>query len=224
MKSSAFIFDLNGTMINDMDYQINAWYKIVNNLGAGISMQNMKEECYGKNEEVLERIFPGRFSKIEKGRMSLEKEQQYQQVYKPNLRLIQGLEKFLFKVQPAGIKMAIGSAAIRYNIDFVLDGLNIRPYFDAIVGAEDVLQSKPHPSTFLQAADALQIDPGACIVFEDNVKGVEAALNSGMNAVVITTIHERKEFSDYPNIIDFIDNYDDLEPGEILLMNSLILK
>ena len=41
MKSSAFIFDLNGTMINDMDYQINAWYKIVSNLGAGISMQNM---------------------------------------------------------------------------------------------------------------------------------------------------------------------------------------
>ncbi len=211
-------------MINDMDYHINAWYKIVNDLGAAITRQNMKKECYGKNEEVIERIFPDRFSKTEKDRMSLKKEQQYQQEYQPHLRLIQGLEKFFIKAQTAGIKMAIGSAAIHYNIDFVLDGLNIRHYFNAIVGAEDVLQSKPHPSTFLQVADALQMDPRACVVFEDSVKGVEAALNAGMIAVAITTMHERKEFATYPNIVCFINNYSDLEPGKILQMNSLIVK
>ncbi len=224
MKSAAFIFDLNGTMINDMDYHINAWYKIVNDLGADISIQNMKEQSYGKNEEVLERIFPGRFSKIEKEQISQEKEKQYQHAYKPNLKLIHGLDKFLFKSKAKGIIMAIGSAAIQSNIDFVLDGLNIRQYFNAIVGAENVLRSKPDPSTFLQAAEAIQVDPGACIVFEDSVKGVEAALNAGMNAVAITTMHGKREFSNFSNIICFIDNYDDLEPGEILLMNSLILK
>ena len=170
MESEAFIFDLNGTMINDMDYHIIAWYKIVNSLGAVISMQNMKEECYGKNEEVLERIFPGRFSKIEKGRMSLEKEQQYQQVYKPNLRLIQGLEKFLFKVQTAGVKMAIGSAAIRYNIDFVLDGLNIRHYFDAIVGAEDVLQSKLIHPLFYRQQMPFRLIPGLVLFLKTTLK------------------------------------------------------
>ncbi len=222
MKSVAFIFDLNGTMINDMDYHINAWYKIVNDLGADISIQNMKKESYGKNEEVLERIFPGRFTKIEKEEISQEKEKQYQHVYKPHLKLIQGLDEFLVKSHAKGIPMAIGSAAIQSNIDFVLDGLNIRQHFTAIVSAENVLHSKPDPSTFLQAAKAIQVDPEACIVFEDSVKGVEAAFNAGMNAVAITTMHGKREFSNFSNIICFIDNYDNLEPGEILLMNSFI--
>ena len=59
MKAKAFLFDLNGTMINDMPYHIKAWHKILNDLGAGISMERMKDECYGKNNELLERIFPG---------------------------------------------------------------------------------------------------------------------------------------------------------------------
>jgi beta-phosphoglucomutase-like phosphatase (HAD superfamily) len=57
----AFLFDLNGTMINDMPYHIKAWHRILTSLGADISLERMKEECYGKNEELVERIFPGRF-------------------------------------------------------------------------------------------------------------------------------------------------------------------
>ena len=76
----AFLFDLNGTMINDMPYHINAWYRILNGLGANISMEKMKDECYGKNHELLERIFPGRFCIEEKNRLSLEKERKYQRV------------------------------------------------------------------------------------------------------------------------------------------------
>ncbi|MFL5811894.1 MAG: NIF family HAD-type phosphatase, partial [Flavisolibacter sp.] len=75
----AFLFDLNGTMIDDMNYHIGAWHRILNDLGAGISLEKMKEECYGKNHELLERIFPGRFSFAEKDRMSYEKEKQYQE-------------------------------------------------------------------------------------------------------------------------------------------------
>jgi beta-phosphoglucomutase-like phosphatase (HAD superfamily) len=57
-KYKAFLFDLNGTMINDMRYHVKAWHRILNELGAMISMEKMKEECYGKNHELLERIFP----------------------------------------------------------------------------------------------------------------------------------------------------------------------
>jgi beta-phosphoglucomutase len=47
----AFLFDMNGTMINDMPYHISAWYRILNEFGANISMERMKEECYGKNHD-----------------------------------------------------------------------------------------------------------------------------------------------------------------------------
>lgn len=203
----AFLFDLNGTMIDDMQYHITAWYRILNELGAGISMERMKKECYGKNNELLERVFPGRFSEDEKNYMSLEKEKQYQQEYRPQLKLIDGLDIFLKQSDEKNIAMAIGSAAIMFNIDFVLDGLNIRPYFTAIVSADDVQYSKPHPQTYLQCAAKLNLLPQNCIVFEDSPKGVEAAANAGMPSVVITSMHPKEDFEDFDNILLFINDY-----------------
>lgn len=206
MKYKAFLFDLNGTMIDDMQYHIRAWHRILNELGADISLERTKEECYGKNHELLDRVFPGRFTESEKDKLSLEKEQQYQQEFKPYLQLINGLDEYLQQARQQGIRMAIGSAAIRFNIDFVLDGLNIRHYFSAIVSADDVPASKPDPATYLQCAELLGIAPERCLVFEDAPKGVEAALNAGMDCVVLTTMHQKEEFN-YSNIVSFNSDY-----------------
>ena len=120
-EKKAFLFDLNGTMIDDMQYHIKAWHGILNGLGANISLERMKEECYGKNDELLERMFPGRFSEDEKREMSYEKERHYQLAFKPHLKLLPGLDAFLEKAHQQEIKMAIGSAAIMFNIDFVVE-------------------------------------------------------------------------------------------------------
>ncbi|HEV8286038.1 MAG TPA: HAD family phosphatase [Chitinophagaceae bacterium] len=206
----AFLFDLNGTMINDMPYHITAWHRILNKLGANISLERMKEECYGKNHELLERIFPRRFSEEEKNKMSLEKEKQYQQEFKPYLKLIDGLEEFLKNAHDAGIKLGIGSAAILFNIDFVLDGLGMRKYFDAIVSADDVTNSKPDPETWLKCAEKLKLHPRDCLVFEDTPKGAESALSAGMKLIIITNLHKKEEFSNYGNVIGFIDDYNSI--------------
>ena len=207
MKYKAFLFDLNGTMINDMPYHIKAWRRILNELGAGVSLQKVKEECYGKNQELVERIFPGRFTQKEKDRMGTEKEMQYQAEFKPHLQLINGLDTVLKKSMDAGIKMAIGSAAILSNINFVIDGLHIRHYFNAIISADDVQHSKPDPETFSKCADKLGIEAKDCLVFEDAPKGVESAMNAGMDCIVITTLHQPEEFDKYNNIISFIKDY-----------------
>ena len=206
-RKKAYLFDLNGTMIDDMAYHIKAWHRILNELGANISMERMKEECYGKNNELLDRIFPGRFSEEEKTRMSFEKEKQYQLEYLPHLALLPGLDSFLEQAYKAGIKMAIGTAAIRFNIDFVLDNLNIRHYFEVLISADDVLVSKPDPETYLSCAAQLNVPAEDCIVFEDTPKGVESALNAGMKSIVITTMHTKDEFLQYPNAIQFVKDY-----------------
>lgn len=203
----AFLFDLNGTLIDDMEFHIRAWHRILNELGASLSYEEAKAECYGRNDELLERIFPGRFSAEEKTRMIWEKETEYQQAFRPHLQLLPGLDRFLEEARKANKKMAIGSAAIMYNIDYVLDGLEIRSYFDAIVSADDVERSKPDPETFLKCAERLKIDPSECLVFEDAPKGVEAALNAGMQSVVICTLHGKDEFPEYGNVVDYIDDY-----------------
>ena len=205
----AFIFDLNGTMIDDMPYHIKAWHRIVNELGANLTLEQVKAECYGKNHDLLDRVFPGRFSMEEKDRMSIEKEKQYQQEFRPHLKLLSGLAIFLEKAKANNIKMAIGSAAIMFNIDFVLDGLNIRHYFDATISADDVTYSKPDPETFLKCADRLGVAYENCIVFEDAPKGVEAAANAGMKSVVLTTMDTPDEFTAYNNVIGFADDYTD---------------
>ena len=103
--------------------------------------------------------------------------------------------------------MAIGSAAIPFNIDFVLDNLHLRKYFSAIVSANDVEYSKPDPETYLKAAALLHTAPQHCLVFEDAPKGVEAAFNAGMQSVVLTTTHEKDEFLQYPNVVHFTEKY-----------------
>jgi beta-phosphoglucomutase len=208
-NKKAFLFDLNGTMIDDMQYHIGAWHRILNELGANISLERMKEECYGKNHELLERIFPGRFSEEEKSRMSLEKEKEYQRAFRPSLRLITGLTEFLAEAEAAGITMAIGSAAIMFNIDFVLDNLEIRKHFKAIVSADEVRHSKPHPETYLLCAERLGMEPGDCLVFEDAPKGVASACDAGMRSIVITLLHEAREFPRNAGIVHFIKDYTD---------------
>lgn len=200
-KYKALIFDLNGTMIDDMPFHIKAWQEKLNSLGANLSYEETKLQCYGKNEELLERVFPNRFSAEEKTKLGKEKELLYYDVYKPHMRLLDGLQKILDAAKAKGIKMAIGSAAMMQNVNFILDHLNLHHYFDAIVSADDVNLSKPHPETFLKAAQILNIAQKDCLVFEDSPKGIEAAQKAEMDGFVLTTMHPKEDFEKYENVV-----------------------
>jgi HAD superfamily hydrolase (TIGR01509 family) len=221
----AFLFDLNGTMIDDMPFHMRAWQHILNNdLKAGLTPEEVKAQMYGKNEELLVRVFgPDHFTKEEMQTLSVRKEQRYQKEFLPHLKLIKGLDLLLHKAYESGIKMGIGTAAITFNVDFILDNLGIRHYFNAIVSADEVAQSKPHPETFLKGAHLLSAAPKDCVVFEDAPKGVEAALNAGMSAVVLTTMHGKDEFESYPNVLGFIQDYADPVLNDLLMKQESIL-
>jgi beta-phosphoglucomutase len=206
-NAKGFLFDLNGTMVNDMPYHIEAWHKQLVALGSNMSLEETKYQCYGKNDELLERVFPGKFSMEEKIKLGNDKEALYRVEFKPFLKLIDGLDAFLEKAAANNIKMGIGSAAIDENINFVIDNMQIRHYFSSIVSANHVQKSKPHPETFLKGAAQLSLQPNECIVFEDTPKGVECALNAGMQAVVILGEHTASEFTSFPNVIHFTKDY-----------------
>ncbi|WP_421943760.1 HAD family hydrolase [Pedobacter sp.] len=207
----AFLFDLNGTMIDDMEYHNKAWHTILNDdLNANISYADVKLQMYGKNDELLQRVFgKGYFTQQQMDDISIKKEKIYQQDYLQDLRLIDGLTELLNRAKSISLPMAIGSAAIPFNIDFVLDGLNIRDYIGAIVSANDVAESKPHPETFLKCAELLNVKPEDCLVFEDAPKGVEAALNAGMKCIVLSTAHQAEDFDKYPNVLKVVKDYND---------------
>lgn len=218
MDRKSFLFDLNGTMINDMEFHIEVWHDVLNNdLQAKLSRAEVRSHMYGRNQELLIRVFGDkRFTKEEADSISDQKEVKYQTLYKPHLDLFPGLFTFLERAREHKIKMGIGSAASLFNIDFALDNLNIRHYFEFIVSGDDVKNSKPHPETYLKGADLLQAKPSSCIVFEDAPKGVESALNAGMRCVVITSMHQKEEFDEYDNILMFVKDYTDPRLTELL--------
>lgn len=207
--AKAFLFDMNGTMIDDMQYHEEAWFTVLNNdLAAGMSMQEVKKHMYGKNEELFVRVFgQGTYTKEQVAGYSLKKEKSYQENYLPHLSLIAGLDEFLAKASQQNIAMAIGTAANNFNVNYVLDNIPVKKYFSAIVTADDVADGKPNPIVFLKCADALKIAYEDCVVFEDSPKGVEAALNAGMKAVVIKTYHAEEEFNHLPNVLLFVEDY-----------------
>jgi len=211
MKSRAFLFDMNGTMVDDMQHHEKAWFDILNDdMQANMTMAQVKSHMYGKNEELFERVFGKNFySADEVAAYALKKEQRYQQDFLPHLKLIDGLDEFLSKAKASNIKMAIGTAASPFNVNYVLDHLPVHHYFAAIITADDVPVSKPNPDVFLKCADDLGVAYADCVVFEDSPKGVEAALKAGMKAVVLKTYHEVREFAHLNNVLMFVDDYKD---------------
>ena len=218
MEIKAFIFDMNGTMIDDMQYHARAWYDILNNdLNAGLTWDEVKAQMYGKNAELLDRIFgKDHFSPERVEELSIEKETRYQKEYLPHIGLVKGFQQFLERSEKAGIPMGIGTAAITFNIDFILDNLHLRHFFKAIVSADDVAASKPDPETFIRCAELMQVPTMNCLVFEDAPQGIEAAQKAGMKCVALTTMHSKEEFEKYSNVISFVQDYSQITPAHFV--------
>jgi beta-phosphoglucomutase len=207
-RPHAFIFDMNGTMIDDMHYHEQAWYDVlVNQLKAPLTLEQVRHQIYGTSAEMFARVFGANaFAPEEIEAITKQKEKRYRKEFLPHLKLIDGLDSFLAQLKASNIPLAIGTAAPVLNIDFVLDNLNLRSYFPVVIGPHDVARSKPDPEVFLKAAGQLGIAPEYCIVFEDAPKGIEAAARAGMKAIGITSYHTTEELKN-ENVLFTISDY-----------------
>lgn len=210
------IFDMDGTMVDNMMMHHRAWQRKLASLGIEMTLAQVKEHIHGVNEEILERLFGDRFTPEERKRIAWEKEAEYREIFADQLTLIPGLETFLMSVRTEGLSMAIGTAAPPENVDFVLDHLSLRPYFQAVIHARHVTRGKPDPQTFTLAAESMGIAVENCLVFEDSLAGAETAKNAGCRAIIITTTHHRDEFRKFDHILRFITDYTEISLTEIL--------
>jgi len=203
----AIIFDMDGTMVDNMMVHHRAWQHTLKELGIEFTLEQVKAEIHGINEEIIKRLFGDRFSPEERHKIAWDKEARYRTIFKDQLQLIAGLPKFLDELHQEQIPLAIGTAAPPENVDFVLDELKLRPRFRSVLHAQNVTKGKPDPEIFIKSADNLGIDIADCVVFEDSVVGVETALNAGCTVVVVTTTHQVSEFDQFSNILSFIIDY-----------------
>lgn len=207
----AFIFDMNGTMIDDMHYHNTAWFKVFKELGSTLTEEETKLNIFGKAAEIFDRILGKEhgFSFDQINEISLKKEKQYQIDFLPDLKLINGLDAFFEKAKHKNIPMSIGTAAPQSNIDYVFKNLDVAKYFTGTVSADEVENSKPNPEVFLKCAALMNATPETCIVFEDSPMGIMAADNAGMQSVAITTFHPKEDFDKFNNILFVIEDFTD---------------
>ena len=97
--------------------------------------------------------------------------------------ILPGVKEFILDAKENGYKIALGSAS--KNAPLILDRLDIQNLFDEVIDGTKVSKAKPDPEVFLKGAEALQIAPENCIVFEDSTAGIEAAHNGQMKTVGI---------------------------------------
>ncbi len=213
----ALIFDMDGTIVDNMGVHTAVWLELLSEFGLDMTALQFQAATAGNtNGELLRSLINPQMSDAEVAAISLEKERRYRERFRPRLQPVSGLEPFLQQAQQAGVSLAVATAANQANIEFILDGLDLRNYFDAVVGADDVARGKPHPDLFLLAAERLNVPPAACLVFEDALAGLEAAHRAGMLAIAVTTTHTPDEMVHLPSVQQAIPNFAQLHLADLI--------
>lgn len=211
------IFDMDGTMVDNMMVHHRAWQQVLAEHGLPLELEVVKEKIHGINEEILERLFGDKYTPEERREISWKKESMYREIFLKDLKLINGCLEFIQQMDAKGVPMVVASAAPPENVDFVLDNLDLRKYFMATFHSKSVSHGKPHPEIFLKACAALGFEPNECVVFEDSPTGAKASANAGCHTVIITTTHEPNEFEGITGIVDFINDFEQLKLEELQL-------
>jgi beta-phosphoglucomutase family hydrolase len=184
----AVLFDLDGTLVDNMQYHVAAWIEIARDLGRELTPQRVQREFSGRlNGEILRDLMQLDLSDAQVALWAERKEARYRELYAPQLALLDGADALLERLRARGIACGIASAAPGPNRAFVLDALGLPARVDTIVGAEEVARGKPAPDLFLEAARRLAVAPEHALVFEDALLGVQAGRAAGMRVCGITT-------------------------------------
>jgi beta-phosphoglucomutase len=195
MNKKAFIFDLDGVIVDTAKYHFLAWQKIAEELGIEFTPEH-NEELKGvsrvRSLDIILELGKMTASQEDKNKWLTQKNEDYLS-YLVDMDMSEILPGILRFLKENNQPIALGSAS--KNARPILEKTGIIGYFDAIVDGNDVTNAKPDPEVFIQAAQLLGIANENSIVFEDSVAGIQAANIAKMTSVGIgeeSILHEAK--------------------------------
>lgn len=178
---------MDGVIIDSNPQHRLAWEAFNRRYGLETT-EDMHRRMYGRrNDQIVRDFFGEQLSENEVAARGFAKEALYREMIAGRIEsmLVPGLREFLDRHRDT--PKAVASNAEPANVDFLLDGAGLRPYFRVVVDGHQVTRPKPYPDVFLRAAGLLGVPPAECLVFEDSHSGVEAAQAAGMKIIGLRT-------------------------------------
>jgi beta-phosphoglucomutase len=207
MDQKAFIFDLDGVIVDTAKYHYLAWQKIAGRLGIDFTHEH-NEQLKGvsrvRSLDIILGLGDVEASQEDKDRWLMEKNEDYLGyiLHMKEDEILEGVIPVLQYLKDNNQKIALGSAS--KNARPILEKVGILHFFDAIVDGNDVTNAKPDPEVFVRAAQLLGMPSQGAIVFEDSVAGIQAANIAGMVSIGIgngEVLHEAQyNFNDFTEI------------------------
>jgi beta-phosphoglucomutase family hydrolase len=179
----AVIFDLDGVIVESENTHVEAEKQTLLKYGVQISTEELRRYTGTTAKLMFSELIKKYNLNTTFEEMFSEKEEIFFKLLEEDAKPTKGVVEFLEELKKRNIRLAVGSSSNKKLIDYVLNKLNIRHLFDCVVGAEDIVHSKPNPEIFLKAAAKLGLSPAECLVIEDAELGVEAAKRARMKCV-----------------------------------------
>jgi beta-phosphoglucomutase len=187
LPTMAAIFDMDGVISDNMAYHTKAWEFFLQKYAPRFKIGDVTPHFGKTNLDLMSYIFGRSLSRADVERYGEEKEELYRRFYADHMAPLPGLTAFLEELRAARLRTVVATSAPKSNVAFLLDGLNIRDSFDAVVDASEVTRGKPDPEIYFKAAQRVGCTPPACIVFEDSLTGIQAGRNAGMKVIAVAT-------------------------------------
>lgn len=185
------LWDMDGVLVDTGPFHFDSWKEVLENYPIPFSEELFRQTFGMNNFGVISTLCGKSPTQEVVEEIANRKEEVFRNKICGHVSLLPGVHHWLEYFKELGIQQAVASSAPQANIDALLDELNIRKYFRAIVSGER-MPGKPDPSVFLAAAKLCQVLPGDCVVIEDAVAGVEAAIQGGMKCIAVTTTNPAK--------------------------------
>jgi beta-phosphoglucomutase len=204
-KLKGVLWDLDGVLVETGEFHFQSWVETLKPYNIPLSREFFTSTFGMNNQGLLTRLLGSSATPTLIATISEQKEAAFRAAVRGRAKLLPGVLDTLTKFQDMGIFQAVASSAPQANVDVLLDELEIRPFFQAIVSGAD-LPGKPDPATFLRAARSIGVLPENCLVIEDAIVGVEAAHRAGMLCVAVTTTNPPEALQMAEIVIDRLDH------------------
>lgn len=185
------IFDFNGTLFEDDDFQEEAWNRVFQkHLGRSLRENEFRNCIHGLgNVDILSYINLLAGTKHFDISITDEKEETYREICKENrqrINFIPGVTETFEALKKAGIAMAIATASEITNVNFYYEFFRLERWFDPefIIYDDRTFPIKPAPDIYLKAMKQLKLNAKDCLICEDSQNGLLAAIASNAGRVI----------------------------------------